>query len=77
MSVQSKADAKELLAQAVRLLQPRQASTRLRATWRGVEYDVRFDWPGVVNVLPVNDKRPVVSSAPGKPGTVETWRDEL
>lgn len=76
MSVQTEEDAVALLAQAVRLLAPRREPVRLRLIWRGVEYAVRFDWPGVVNVLPLRSDEPVVSSVAGDPATIAAWREE-
>lgn len=73
MTVLDEDDAFELLAAAVRLLQPRQEPVRLRLRWRGTEYGVRFDWPGVVSVLSLPDEALVVASVPGDPSTVDEW----
>jgi hypothetical protein len=76
MSVRTEHDAAALLAQAVRLLQPRREPVRLIVLWHDVEYAVRFDWSGVVHVLPLRSNEPLVSSVAGDPSMIATWREE-
>ncbi len=75
MSVQSESDAAALLAQAVRILLPRQESAQLIISWRGDQYRARFDWPGVVHLLPEGEELPAVSSIAGDPSRVASWRE--
>jgi hypothetical protein len=76
MSVRNAADAGLLLAAAVALLQPRQEAVYLRVRWRGAEYGVRFDWPGVVSVLSLSGEVSIVSSVAGDPSTVAEWQED-
>ena len=75
MSVHSESEAGALLAYAVRFLQPRQESVQLIIRWRGEQYRARFDWPGVVHLLPVGAELPAVSSVVGDPSRVDSWRE--
>ena len=77
MSVQSESEAVALLVHAVRFLQPRQESVQLIVAWRGGQYRARFDWPGVVHLVPVGAELPAVSSVAGDPSRVASWREIL